>query len=201
VAFVPAAHGGMKAEAVQQDARLVNAAYYQDRRAWDRNARVVPATLELKTTIGLSRGDVRPVKAMTADAPVERAEVGQNGVRAINTSFSESARRQPVTGTRADAAGAKPEIAEQQWIVLTSWETEQVQPATESNNLTADYDAPANPTTEGDARTPSGHQPSTLQPQSRITVTRLIFRVLPASLKTPQSGIAAIRDGWLVIQL
>jgi hypothetical protein len=32
-------------------------------------------------------------------------------------------------------------------------------------------------------------------------VTRLIFRVLPASLKTPQSGIAAIRDGWLVIQL
>ena len=141
---------------------------------------------------------------MNADAPVERGEGGQSDVRAINTSFSEPARARPATGKtdlRADAAGAKPEIAEQQWIVLTSWETEQVQPATESNGLTADYDAPANPQSEGDAQAPSGQKPASPQPQSRITVTRLIFRVLPAGLNTPQSGIAAIRDGWLVIQL
>jgi hypothetical protein len=207
VAFVPAAHVDMAAEAVHPHARLVSAAYYPDRSAGDRNARVVPATLEFKTTTmgtkGLSRGEVRPVKAMNADAPIERAEGGQNGVRAIKTSFSESARRQPVTGARADAADTKPEIAEQKWIVLTSWvqETEQVQPATESNNLSADYDAPASPISAGDAHAPSGQQPSTLQPQSRITVTRLIFRVLPAGEKNTQPGIAAMRDGWLVIQL
>jgi len=200
VAFVPAAHVDMKAEVAHSEARLVNAAYHPDR-----SARVVPATLEFKSTnIGLSRAEIRPVKAMNADAPVERGEGGQSDVRAINTSFSEPARARPATGKtdlRADAAGAKPEIAEQQWIVLTSWETEQVQPATESNGLTADYDAPANPQSEGDAQAPSGQKPASPQPQSRITVTRLIFRVLPAGLNTPQSGIAAIRDGWLVIQL
>ena len=200
VAFVPAAHVDLKAEAMQPSARLVNAAYYPDR-----GARVVPASLEFKSTnIGLSRAEIRNVKAMNADVSVERAESQQNGVRAINTSFSEPARPRPAavkTDLKADAAGAKPEIAEQQWIVLTSWETEQVQPATESNGLTADYDAPANPQSEGDASAPSGQKSASQEPQSRITVTRLIFRVLPAGEKTPQSGITAIRDGWLVIQL
>jgi hypothetical protein len=182
VAFVPAAHIDMKAEAVHSEARLVDAAYYPDRAA-----RVVPATLQFKSTMGLSR-----------------AEIGQSDLRAINTSFSEPARPRPATGKtdlRADAAGVKPEIGEQQWIVLTSWETEQVQPVAESNGLTADYEAPANPQSEGDAQAPSGQKPASEQPQSRITVTRLIFRVLPAGEKTPQSGITAIRDGWLVIQL
>jgi beta-lactamase regulating signal transducer with metallopeptidase domain len=199
VAFVPAAHIDMKAEAVHSEARLVDAAYYPDRAA-----RVVPATLQFKSTMGLSRAEIRPVKAMKADAPVERGEGGQSDLRAINTSFSEPARPRPATGKtdlRADAAGVKPEIGEQQWIVLTSWETEQVQPVAESNGLTADYEAPANPQSEGDAQAPSGQKPASEQPQSRITVTRLIFRVLPAGEKTPQSGITAIRDGWLVIQL
>jgi beta-lactamase regulating signal transducer with metallopeptidase domain len=210
VAFVPAAHIDMKAEAVLPEARLVNAAYYQDRNAQDRNARVVPATLEFKSTnVGLSRAAIRPVRMMNADAPVERVAGRQNDVRAINTSFSEPARPRAAmakTDLRAAAASEKPETAEQEWIVLTSWETEQVQPATESKGLSADYDAPANPASEDDASAPSGQKPSNLQPsseqpQSRITVTRLIFRVLPAGLKTPQSGITALRDGWLVIQL
>ncbi len=205
VAFVPAAPADMKAEAAQPEARLVNAAYYPDR-----SVRVVPATLQLEPTsmgtMGPSRAETRPAKAMNANAPVESADTRQNNVRAINTSFTEPTRPRPVTAKadlRADAAGAKPEIAEQQWIVLTSWEqeTEQVQPATESNNLTADYDAPANPQSEGDAHAPSSKQPSSQQPQSKIIVTRLIFRVLPAGLKNPQSGITAVRDGWLVIQL
>jgi beta-lactamase regulating signal transducer with metallopeptidase domain len=202
VAFVPAAHVDMKAEVAHSEARLVNAAYHPDR-----SARVVPARLEFRSAaIGISSADVRPVKSMNAGASIDRADHEQSGVRAINTSFSESASQRPAavkTNLRADAAGAKPEIAEQQWIVLTSWEqeTEQVQPATGSNGLSADYDAPANPQSEGDASAPSGQKPASPQPQSRITVTRLIFRVLPAGAKIPQPGIAAIRDGWLVIQL
>jgi len=46
VAFVPAAHIDMKAEAVHSEARLVDAAYYPDRAA-----RVVPATLQFKSTM------------------------------------------------------------------------------------------------------------------------------------------------------
>ena len=201
VAFVPAAAPiDMRAKAAHPDARLVSAAYYPDR-----SARVVPATLEFRSPIaGQSRSGIRPAKAMNAGVPVERGAVKQNDVRAINTSFSESAQRRPATvktDLRADAAGAKSEIVEQQWIVLTSWETEQVQPATESNNLSADYDAPASPISAGDAHAPSGQHPLPQQPQSRITVTRLIFRVLPAGEKNTQPGIAAMRDGWLVIQL
>ena len=156
VAFVPVAHVDMTAEAVHPDARLVSAAYYPDR-----SARVVPATLEFRSATSVSRADVRPVKTMNVGAPVERTEGGQNDVRAINTSFSESAQRRPATvkaDLKADAAGAKSEVVEQQWIVLTSWvqETEQVQPATESNSLSADYDAPANPTSPGDAHAAFG---------------------------------------------
>lgn len=199
VAFVPAAHFDMQTQAVHPAARLVDAAYYQDRSGQDRNARVVPATLQLKSgMMGLSREEIRSAKAMNSGASEYRAaddrvDGKQNGIRAINTSFSEPSKPLPVTAktaVRADATSAKPEVAEQQWIVLTSWEQ------VENNSLSADYDAPASPVSKGDA-----HAPSNQQPSGTITVTRLIFRVLPSSLKNPQSDIAAMRDGWLVIQL
>ena len=74
-----------------------------------------------------------------------------------------------------------PEASQQQsWIVLTSWEeTEAPAPAN------------ADQATAGDAP----------QPQKQVTVTRLIFRVLPATSNSSLPAVMPIRNGWLVIQL
>lgn len=113
-----------------------------------------------------------------------------------------------VTGLPLMAKAEKPapkNAQEQQWIVLTAWE--QVETTGYSTGLRADYDADA---TAGSADAViSPDQPST----SRIAVTQLIFRVLPAntgshsatkpaaSPSTIQPGPTFFHEGWLVIQL
>ena len=84
-----------------------------------------------------------------------------------------------LTGLQSSAA-SNPAM-EQQWIVLTTWEE-----APGAAQQTAD-----NAQAAGAATPQSG---------SRVTVTRLILRIIPPDSKA-QPGTVPLRDGWLVIQL
>ncbi len=84
---------------------------------------------------------------------------------------------------------------QQQWIVLTTWE--QVQTASPAARRIADYDT-------GESADQM-HAHSRVQPNGRvigqITVTRLIFKVLPAGSISAQPVAVPVRNGWFVIQL
>jgi len=199
VAFVPATPHVFTADAVQPTARMVNAAYYPDR-----NIRAVPATMKWKAEKVTAHREIAQGDVLNQEDRVARGVEQQNGVRAINTAFTESdsQRASIVTKGRKNIAAAnEPKNAQQQWFVLTTWESVQTtgqQMAKQGNGVSADYDVPANVNEDGSAR-PA--QQAGQQPTNQITVTRLIVRVIPASEKNQQSTLQAIRDGWLVIQL
>jgi beta-lactamase regulating signal transducer with metallopeptidase domain len=69
---------------------------------------------------------------------------------------------------------------DQSWIVLTSWE---------------ETEAPAPPNGDQAAEGPAP------LPKKQMTVTRLIFRVLPANSDSRLPTLVPTRGGWLVIQL
>ncbi len=101
---------------------------------------------------------------------------------------------------------------DQQWVVLTTWE--QVETSNNIAGLRADYDTDS--TANQSTATPSE---SVQRLGGQITVTQLIFRVLPARAGLPvragsgsaarpaanpstgQPGLATFHDGWLVFQL
>jgi beta-lactamase regulating signal transducer with metallopeptidase domain len=100
----------------------------------------------------------------------------------------------------------------EQWVILTEWE----QVGTSDNNagLKRDYDIDTSAGTNADAPATTGARQG-----NRIAVMQLFFRIVPdgsglpakaesksmskpaISSSTSQPGIAAIRDGWLVLQL
>ena len=144
----------------------------------------------------------RGVKAVAVSASMQRRAVAQNAAPGWKAVTNQPAGHSPhavmlkaeMANTRGQEEQSRREgqYSGPQWIVLTAWE--QIQTSNPSAATKADYNAGAG----GDANIqPSG------QSTSRITVTRLILRVIPASLNPvyPQPGVAAVRDGWLVIQL
>ena len=118
-----------------------------------------------------------------------------------------------------DAVNLNPQ--NEQWIVLTEWQ--QVETPSSYAGLKRDYETGADAEQSSDT--------ADMQQGSRITVTQLIFRIVPAaaglpatagspvnqgtpanagsksgakpaaSSSTSQPGIATFRDGWLVLQL
>ncbi len=99
---------------------------------------------------------------------------------------------------KAEGNNGRPALVqEQQWIVVSAWE--QVEPANKNDSLTADYDASAGDMSARPTAETKGEPAA--QAVTRITVTRLILRVFPASSVYTQPGAAPMRDGWLVIQL
>ncbi len=109
-------------------------------------------------------------------------------------------------------------VQSEQWVVLTEWQ--KVETSGDHSTLRRDYDL------DSDAAAKDGASASPEQQSaSRITVTQLIFRILPdqsglpdntgpsadthsksqakptSSFSTSLPGIAAFRDGWLVLQL
>jgi beta-lactamase regulating signal transducer with metallopeptidase domain len=107
---------------------------------------------------------------------------------------------------RAGAVKDTPEAAEapQQLIVFTAWE--QVETSAPATQTVADYDtAPAaysnaSSKASNDAAPKSDTgKPSKDQTPSRVTVTRLILRIVPADSNSSQP--AAMPMGWFVIQL
>jgi hypothetical protein len=156
----------------------------------------------------------RGVKAVAVSAPMRRPAMKQNAAPAWKAVSNQAADHSPravmLKAEMADTRGREEQAEREEqysgprWIVLTAWE--QVQTSTPNAALTADYDASASAGRQsGSKANASGganDQPSG-QPTNRITVTRLILSVFPASINSvsPQPGVAAVRDGWLVIQL
>ena len=81
-----------------------------------------------------------------------------------------------------------------QYIVYT--EFEQIQTAGERTPLTADYDTPRS----GDAP-PAQKSDVQAQPSTHTTITRMIFRVVPATSQSSQPTAIPIGNGWFVFQL
>jgi Zn-dependent protease with chaperone function len=116
------------------------------------------------------------------------------------------------TKPQVQARKAKPRPSDskdwQQVIVFTAWE--KVETSTTAANQTAtDYDAQATadngrPAAKTEAPPAAGNRekgPGT----SRITVTQLVFKVVPstskAGLKSAQRAAIPLGDGWFVVQL
>jgi hypothetical protein len=105
---------------------------------------------------------------------------------------------------KAELPGPKPNPPQvQQWIVLATWE--QVETPGRAVPLSSDYesdqsaDQPASDTVgQPNAQTPTQNSG---QSTTQITVTRLIFRVIPLNSKLNQPAPLPVRAGWLVFQL
>ncbi len=111
---------------------------------------------------------------------------------ALNSSATGSDPRPVLT---AETAAAQPENSQvHEWIVFTAWEQVQTtSPAAQPTSETTDQSsAPA----AAESKTQS-----IVQQADRITVTRLIFRVLPAGTKSDPTVPLSMREGWFVIQL
>jgi beta-lactamase regulating signal transducer with metallopeptidase domain len=103
---------------------------------------------------------------------------------------------------KAEMPSAQSEPAPEQWIVVAVWE--QVQSSNQSAGLRADYETGANASGDGQNKI-AGNDDAGSQTAGQFTVTRLIFRILPASSnadsKSTQPSIVPTRNGWLVLQL
>jgi beta-lactamase regulating signal transducer with metallopeptidase domain len=142
--------------------------------------------------------------AAVGELPAPSSEPGISEPGAISSS-SQHALNVKAQSAQPDAADA------QQFIIFTAWT--QVEASSPIAQTMADYDTAAsvNPAAKNESLDSDNapNNPTT----SRITVTRLIFRVLPpnskpASKASPNSGASSalpaaipFGDGWLVIQL
>ena len=86
------------------------------------------------------------------------------------------------------------QLMEQQWIVFTSFEQMETASAPDGHGQASDYDS-----TQGSSS--SAKFQSDNQETEHITVTRLIFKVVPTGSNSPQSTAVHLRNGWFVIQL
>jgi hypothetical protein len=139
-------------------------------------------------------------KPLASRAPLSRTSAvgepgglsSEPGVRAQNLS-THTAKHSPQTVE-----------APQQFIVFTAWE--QVETSVPTSQTVADYDT--NPTADTSTTSNAGSDASAKsdtsksaekQTPDRLTVTRLIFRIVPANANSSQP--TAIPIGWFVIQL
>lgn len=164
-------------------ARLIRTAYVPARRSeFVREMQGAHAT-ETKAILSTGRHP----------APVSVRASAQPGVRnPINRLVAQSAPRPVLT---AESAAPQPENSQvREWIVFTAWE--QVQTSSPAAQQTSENTDPSSAPAASDSTTGSN-----VQQTNRITVTRLIFRVLPAGSKSDPSAPLSLREGWFVIQL
>jgi len=156
----------------------------------------------------------------------ERSDASSGSPVATNVTMRQSTESQvaavPLMAKSERHNAGKPQSEQnaqsEQWVVLTEWQ--QVETSGDHSTLRRDYDLNTN-AAANDGASASPEQ----QSASRITVTQLIFRILPAQAGLPENaglpadthsksqamptsssstglpGIAAFRDGWLVLQL
>ncbi len=194
VAFVSAQNPEPNVAASQPPAQLVTAAYTPVR-----NDSVHRTSTGLQTAeVASSRTANHQPSPVAMNASLQPTASKQNAALEWKTSYSEPASRSPrpvmLKAELTSSEQAKAQDQEQQWLVITTWE--QLQTPNQNAVLTADYEtgANSNPANSTSAQ-PTG------QPASQIIVTRLIFRIVPASSLSAQPSSAPMRSGWFVIQL
>ncbi len=190
-----------------QSSQLGDAAYPVNARPAKLPAgfRAVQARAEMQSTPVVNNAGNR------ARTNLKTAAVGE--LRASSepaTSTSRLPAQRPVSVSQPVLAGQpanRLQSSEQQWIVFTAWEqvettgTPAKAPApkgtsfAEKTGTTADYDTG---TSSADA---SGDPDSKATTTSRMRVTQLIFKVVPAGARSSHATAIPIGDGWLVIQL
>jgi beta-lactamase regulating signal transducer with metallopeptidase domain len=205
VAFVPSAQAASTVQvAGNQSAQFGDAVY--------------PSNQQQRLTPGVHA--VLAEAEMPAAPPASRARlqnlngkahpVGELRAASSEPRISESRSRSHEAQVERPVSQAEP----QQWIVFTAWERiETSNPS--ATQTTADYDtdpntAPPAPSEDTSTATASAtttpakadaNQSTNNAIRRHITVTRLIFRVLPPGSKSTQPTAIPIGDGWLVIQL
>ena len=161
------------------------------------NAVIERTATALNAGVSSARPAGRPAKRSTDEMASTRAVPEKDGAIGWETSFSASNSNSPrPVKLEAAGPGLEPTLA-QQWIVFTAWE--QVQTANRDKDLRADYDFAPNVNANRPAIEEDGLTGGSVRKQ--ITVTRLIFRVIPASSVSTLPVLAPMRSGWLVIQL
>ena len=203
VAFVPARQAQQaQAHAQIQTPRLVNAAY-------------VPLQKHrvLRASSAFRAENVNVILPAGHNSSPDSLRRPAAGPKAVNTSI-QSASSMPHRNApkeemlRAEMPGQKTDVPQvkqpQQWIVLTTWE--QVQTSSRAVASLSDYASADECTDQPPSNTrmqPNGQATTqtTGRPATRITVTRLIFKVIPLNSKLNQPAPLPVRAGWFVFQL
>jgi beta-lactamase regulating signal transducer with metallopeptidase domain len=98
------------------------------------------------------------------------------------------------------------EVHEEQWVLLAAWE--QVETSSLNSGLTADYDTGVTAGDAAEKSTVANKQAGEI-PANRITVTQLIFKIVPSS-SVASTGVGSAHgkttttpanNGWFVLQL
>jgi beta-lactamase regulating signal transducer with metallopeptidase domain len=181
VAFVPA-RTPATAQLAQSAPRRMSAAGHEVRASWkqpnpERFGRGY--MVEARATLPVQTSHVLTLNATSSAAARKLASQPSPRLAAGNTP------RQVLLKAETPDQSAQPG-----WIVLTTWEEVAV-----AGNQDASLESPASvPPVPEEANAPA-------PAQSHITVTRMVFRVAPASFVSPSPTAVRTRDGWLVIQM
>jgi hypothetical protein len=175
------------------------------------NAAYIPVHRADRTSAGPRAVNLTSVLPATSQLAQTLPRRTVSSAKQLNTSSTESASNAPREETlKAEMPNQKataPQIKQpqaQQWIVLAT--LEQVQTTRRAIAPSSDYDS-AEECTDQTASDTTGKpnaqtvRPKHSQPGTQITVTRLIFRVIPINSRLNQPVPMPIRAGWLVFQL
>lgn len=101
---------------------------------------------------------------------------------------------------KADLGDSKSLSAEESgFVVFTAWEEVVPHASGDATTVATEDSSPGNALAAAETKQDSG-TPKTETP-GKVTVTQLVFRVVPASYRSHSQAIVPLRDGWLVIQL
>lgn len=141
--------------------------------------------------------------SIQGDIPVQPSTARSATVRNTGIRQPSSNPRQPLQAATTLVASAPTQETEQQgWLVMTTWEevvtSNASTPAANQDGEIADLSS-ASSSPDNISNAPNSGAPK--QPAAEIRVTRMIFRVVPASFVSQSPTVARTRDGWLILQL
>jgi len=198
IAFVSApkheaAQPGASPRLQPKPARLLNASYVPDQRsAFAHTAREILAT-RIKSALPQGRSST-PVSGQPS---VQRTDSKPpDAMRFEATQFQLAPGSPHQEFLKAELPDSKPNTTPlQQWFLVAAWE--EVETSNGHGNQVADYDVNQGADPAATESTSPPNNPAT----NHITVTRLIFRVIPVGSISAQPSSIQVRSGWFVIQL
>jgi hypothetical protein len=142
-----------------------------------------------------------------ADSPARKAAALASPRSLISNSQQQVLQAELMNSAADTVVNSAQSGQEQSWIVLTTWEevSSPVQAAVQSTDPTGTLEpATANqPAYKGVRVIPAvqASDKTAVQPSHQLKVTRVIFRVVPASSVSNSPTALPVRGGWWVIQL